>query len=43
MKVAVWIDLVNMVLWLISMIAMAVKWWKARKARTQFTGRAEEA
>ena len=40
MKNAVWIDLVNMLLWLVSLVAMAFKWWKVRTGRTQFTGRA---
>jgi len=40
MKNAVWVDLVNMLLWLISTIIMAGYWWKNRNSRTQFTGRA---
>jgi hypothetical protein len=43
MRVAAWIDLVNTLLWLISMTAMAVKWWRVRRAKTQFIGPAEEA
>ena len=40
MKNAVWIDLINMLLWLISTVYMAFNWWRARTGRTQFTGRA---
>jgi H+/Cl- antiporter ClcA len=40
MKHAVWIDLVNMLLWLISAIAMAIFWVKHRgSGRTKWTGR----
>jgi len=40
MKNAVWIDLVNMLLWLISAVLMLGYWWKTRRTRSQFTGRA---
>jgi H+/Cl- antiporter ClcA len=41
MKSAVWMDLVNALLWLISAIGMAGYWWKARNGtRTKWTGRA---
>lgn len=40
MKNAVWVVLVNMLLWLISTALMAWNWWKVRTGRTQFTGRA---
>jgi len=41
MKHAVWIDLVNMLLWLISAIGMAIFWVKHRgSGRTKWTGRA---
>ncbi|PHH64209.1 hypothetical protein CDD81_4823 [Ophiocordyceps australis] len=40
MKSAVWVDLVNALLWLISAIAVAGYWWKHRDSRSQFTGRA---
>jgi hypothetical protein len=39
MKNAVWVDLVNMLLWLITAVAMAVFWWRTRHERTLFTGR----
>ncbi|KAF2264162.1 hypothetical protein CC78DRAFT_553644 [Lojkania enalia] len=42
MKRAVWIDLVNLFLWLISACYGAFIFWKARKARSQYTGRAQE-
>jgi len=40
MKNAVWIDLVNALLWLFSAIAMAFYWFGGRQKRSQFTGRA---
>ncbi|RQM07155.1 hypothetical protein DH86_00003487 [Scytalidium sp. 3C] len=40
MKNAVWIDLVNALLWLISAIAMGFYWFGGRHRRSQFTGRA---
>ncbi|KAM4061166.1 hypothetical protein HRG_009954 [Hirsutella rhossiliensis] len=40
MKSAVWVDLVNALLWLISALAAAGYWWKNRDTRSQFTGRA---
>jgi len=40
MKNAVWVDLVNMLLWLITALAMAGYWFKHRGTRTQFTSRA---
>jgi hypothetical protein len=41
MKHAVWVDLVNALLWLISAIGMLVFWVRHRGARTKWTGRAE--
>jgi Zn-dependent protease len=41
MKNAVWIDLVNALLWLIASIAAAGYWWKHRDNRSRFTGRAK--
>ena len=40
MKRAVWIDLVNMLLWLITAIAMGLFWFKHRNNRSTFTSRA---
>ncbi|KAG0645007.1 hypothetical protein D0Z07_9075 [Hyphodiscus hymeniophilus] len=40
MKNAVWVDLVNALLWLISACGMLVYWIKHRNNRTRFTGRA---
>jgi len=40
MKNAVWIDLVNALLWLTSAVGMAMYWIKHRGNRTRFTGRA---
>lgn len=40
MKNAVWVDLVNALLWLISAVGMAMYWIKHRNNRTRFTGRA---
>lgn len=38
MKNAVWIVLINMLLWLVSAVFMGITWWKGR--RSTFTGRA---
>jgi hypothetical protein len=40
MKHAVWIDLTNALLWLISAVGMAMYWVSHRNNRTRFTGRA---
>ncbi|KAH8590708.1 hypothetical protein B0O99DRAFT_691266 [Bisporella sp. PMI_857] len=40
MKNAVWIDLVNALLWLISAGGMAIYWWRHRDRRSLWTGRA---
>lgn len=40
MKNAVWVDLVNMILWFIVMLASAAYWFKNRDKRSQWTGRA---
>jgi len=40
MKNAVWVDLVNALLWLISAIGMSVYYFKHRHNRTRWTGRA---
>lgn len=40
MKNAVWVDLVNALLWLISAVGMAVFWVQSRNGRTRWTGRA---
>jgi hypothetical protein len=40
MKNAVWVDLVNALLWLISACGMLVYWVKHRNNKTRFTGRA---
>jgi len=40
MKSAVWVDLVNALLWLVSAIGMVVYWAKHRNNKTRFTGRA---
>jgi hypothetical protein len=40
MKRAAWIDMVNMLLWLISAVYGAVIFYKWRKGRTAFTSRA---
>ncbi|KAK1452598.1 hypothetical protein CCUS01_10829 [Colletotrichum cuscutae] len=39
MKNAVWVDLANALLWLISALATAAYWWRHRERRTRFTGR----
>ncbi|KAF6840715.1 hypothetical protein CPLU01_01086 [Colletotrichum plurivorum] len=41
MKNAVWVDLANALLWLISALASAAYWWTHRERRTRFTGRAK--
>jgi len=41
MKNAVWVDLVNALLWLVTALVMAGYWWKHRHTKTTFTGRAE--
>jgi len=40
MKNAVWVDLVNALLWLVAAIAGFVYWWGHRERHTRFTGRA---
>lgn len=40
MKNAVWVDLANAILWLITALLMAGYWWRNRTARTTYTGRA---
>jgi H+/Cl- antiporter ClcA len=40
MKHAVWIDLTNALLWLISAVGMTIYWVSHRNNRTRFTGRA---
>lgn len=40
MKDAVWIDLINMLLWLLSAVAGAVAWFNDRSGRSLHTGRA---
>jgi len=41
MKNAVWVDLVNALLWLFSAMGMAVFWVRSRGGRSRFTGRAD--
>ncbi|KYK56983.1 uncharacterized protein DCS_03990 [Drechmeria coniospora] len=41
MRSAVWVDLVNALLWLISALSIFGYWWKHRESRSQFTGRAQ--
>ncbi|CZS91656.1 uncharacterized protein RAG0_02180 [Rhynchosporium agropyri] len=41
MKNAVWVDLVNALLWLVSAAAMAVFWVRQRGGRSMWTGRAK--
>ena len=41
MKNAVWVDLANALLWLITAGFMAMHWVKNRHDRTRFTGRAK--
>jgi len=40
MKNAVWVDLVNALLWLITAVGMIVYWFKHRNTRSVWTGRA---
>lgn len=40
MKSAVWVDLVNALLWLTATLAAAGYWWTHRDTRSRFTGRA---
>lgn len=40
MKNAVWVDLTNTLLWLITSIAAFAYWWSHRERQTRFTGRA---
>lgn len=40
MKNAVWVDLVNALLWLISAIGMVIYFFKHRNNKTRWTGRA---
>ncbi|GAB7362889.1 hypothetical protein MBLNU230_g3191t1 [Neophaeotheca triangularis] len=40
MKNAVWIDLVNMLLWFVTAIYSTVIWWRSRVSTTMHTGRA---
>ena len=40
MKNAVWVDLVNALLWLFSAVGMAVFWARSRGGRSRWTGRA---
>jgi hypothetical protein len=40
MKNAVWVDLTNALLWLISAVGMLVYFWKHRNNKTRWTGRA---
>ncbi|KAK0105187.1 hypothetical protein ONS95_004417 [Cadophora gregata] len=41
MKNAVWIDLVNALLWLVSAMGMAIFWFRHRGQRSLWTGRAK--
>ncbi|KAH7308537.1 hypothetical protein B0I35DRAFT_453799 [Stachybotrys elegans] len=41
MRNAVWVDLANMLLWLIASLAMGAYWWRHRERRSRFTGRAK--
>jgi len=41
MKNAVWVDLTNALLWLITAIASFIYWWGHRERHTRFTGRAK--
>lgn len=40
MKNAVWIDLINALLWLTATLAAFGYWWKHRDTRSRWTGRA---
>lgn len=41
MKNAVWVDLANLVLWFVTALLMAIYWWRNRRAKTVYTGRAQ--
>ncbi|SPO03740.1 uncharacterized protein DNG_06423 [Cephalotrichum gorgonifer] len=41
MKAAVWIVLVNALLWLLAALASLGYWWRHRERRSRFTGRAK--
>lgn len=41
MKNAVWVDLTNALLWLLTAVAAFGYWWRHRERRTRFTGRAK--
>jgi len=41
MKAGVWVDLTNMLLWLIAALVKLFWFLKARSSRTTFTGRAD--
>jgi hypothetical protein len=41
MKNAVWVDLANALLWLITGVAHFIYWWGHRERRSRFTGRAK--
>lgn len=41
MKNAVWVDLANVILWLIGSVAALTYWLRHRERRTRFTGRAK--
>lgn len=41
MTAAVWIDLANALLWLITALAALGYWWRHRERRSRFTGRAK--
>jgi len=40
MKNAVWIDLINMLLWLVTFVYGLIIWLRSRQTRTTHTGRA---
>ncbi|KAH8648379.1 hypothetical protein BX600DRAFT_517771 [Xylariales sp. PMI_506] len=40
MKHAVWVDLANLILWLLTSVAGAAYWWAHRERHSRFTGRA---
>lgn len=40
MRNAVWVDLVNMLLWFVATLAAVGYWWRHRTTRTRYTGRA---
>jgi hypothetical protein len=40
MKNAVWVDLANVLGWLIATLAAFAYWWGHRERRSRFTGRA---